>query len=405
MVLKPESLNDATRWGLNVLALLGCVLALHLGQSIIIPTIIALLLGAMLWPSVGWMHLRLRFSWGFACLLAVSGLIALIFFISIGFVVAVPKLLQDLPDLRNTEAQAEIYKLFRERVSTVAPLDEEYLPADAGKSRVFQYVKETVEGPYIREALVQTAYYSNLWFWEWVLIMFLLLFMLLEGPMLSRRLVDIFGPSEDAKAKAVHALTDMAHHVRTYLVWRTIVNFGVALLVGLIYQYIFHLRHAWTWASLTAILFYVPYLGPLAAGVFPVVEAFLVDSPLAALGVIGIYAVVITVEGYFVVPVVMGHSLDLNATTVMLACLFWDLVWGLPGLFLAMPLMAAIKAVCTNVPDLQPWAGLMSASRGGRLGVRSRPELYQPPADSTQILTDEEIRQLEAKRQSLADPS
>ena len=52
------------------------------------------------------------------------------------------------------------------------------------------------------------------------------------------------------------------------------------------------------------------------------------------------YTIVVTVEGYLIVPLVMGRSMDLNATTVMIACLFWDLVWGIPGLFLAMPIMA-----------------------------------------------------------------
>ena len=65
-------------------------------------------------------------------------------------------------------------------------------------------------------------------------------------------------------------------------------------------------------------------------------------------------------EGYLLVPVVMGRNMDLNATTVMLACLFWDLVWGTPGLFLAMPLMAAIRAICFHVPGWRPWANLMS---------------------------------------------
>jgi hypothetical protein len=53
--------------------------------------------------------------------------------------------------------------------------------------------------------------------------------------------------------------------------------------------------------------------------------------------------------------------MDLNATTVMLACLFWELVWGMTGLFLAMPIMAAVKSVCMHVPDWRPWANLMSA--------------------------------------------
>ena len=62
-----------------------------------------------------------------------------------------------------------------------------------------------------------------------------------------------------------------------------------------------------------------------------------------------------------IVPLVMGRSMDLNATTVMLACLFWELVWGTPGLFLAMPLMAATKSICDHVPGWKPWANLMSA--------------------------------------------
>jgi AI-2 transport protein TqsA len=72
---------------------------------------------------------------------------------------------------------------------------------------------------------------------------------------------------------------------------------------------------------------------------------------------------VVTVEGYLIVPLVMGRSMDQNATTVMIACLFWDLVWGFPGLFLAMPIMAGIRAVCLHTPGLRAWAYLMSTER------------------------------------------
>lgn len=391
-VIRTLNLSAATRWGLNLLALLGVIGAIHFGQSILIPTIIALLLAALLWPVVQFLHGGLRFSWTFACLLAVLGLVVLNLAITAGLFLAVPKILQDIPDLREEPQQKEVYALFRERVGSFIPFDDQYLPQNPDESRLYQGVQQSLNGPYLKEALYQIAIYGNLWFWEWVLIMFVLLFLLLEGPMLSRRVVEIFGPSESAKNKAVQALTDMASSVRSYLVWRTIVNFGMALVVGLIYQYGFHLKQAWTWAILTSVLFYVPYLGPLAAGVPPAVEAFLTVSPLAALGLLVIYGVLITIEGYFIVPVVMGQNMELNATTVMLACLFWELVWGLPGLFLAMPLMAAIKAVCRNMPDGQAWANLMSTSRGEiPLRPRSQPEIILAPLDATQILTADEI--------------
>src|SRR5262249_11213543 len=144
---------------------------------------------------------------------------------------------------------------------------------------------ETLSGTYVTNALWQLAYYGNLWLWQWVLIMFLLLFMLLEGPMLTRRLVEIFGPSEEAESQAVEAFTDMALQVRNYLVWRTIINFGRAWLVGMVYQGP-GLKQPWPWAILTAVFCYVPYIGPLAAGILPVIDAFVVLSPMYALAIL-----------------------------------------------------------------------------------------------------------------------
>jgi predicted PurR-regulated permease PerM len=132
--------------------------------------------------------------------------------------------------------------------------------------------------------------------------------------------------------------------------------------LGLIYQ-VAGLQHAWLWALLAAVLCYVPYIGTIIAGVPPVLDALLSGDPAGpfiALGIMVFYIALVTFEGYIVVPVLMGRQVNLNATTVMLACLFWFLVWGTPGLFLAMPLMAAVKAVCEQVPGWRPWANLMS---------------------------------------------
>ena len=65
-----------------------------------------------------------------------------------------------------------------------------------------------------------------------------------------------------------------------------------------------------------------------------------------------------------IVPLLMGRSMELNATTVMVACLFWELVWGMTGLFLAMPIMAGVKAICMHVPGWRPWANLMGTDHG-----------------------------------------
>ncbi len=67
----------------------------------------------------------------------------------------------------------------------------------------------------------------------------------------------------------------------------------------------------------------------------------------------------------------MGRSMDLNATTVLLACLYWHQVWGVAGLFLAMPLMAALKAICMQVEGWQGWGHLMGSGPAVELKIDS----------------------------------
>jgi predicted PurR-regulated permease PerM len=378
------NLSAATRWGINLLILLGAALALNLGRSIFIPTVIALLLAAMLWPGVLWLNRkgiplpglafrarfpwlatcvwRLRVPWSVSCAFAVTVLVAVAFGVTLAFGLAIPRVLQALPN--DDQKAQEFYSRFRLRLEKLSPgpLDPYYLPESAKDSAAVKYIRGALDPKnpqFVVNTLVSVGAVGGNWLWQSILIMFIMLFLLLEGPMLTRRLVEVFGPSADAQAKAMTALGDMATSIRVYLVWRTVINIIVAVVMGLIYQAA-GLTQAWIWALMTAILLYVPYLGTILAGIPPLLDAFVtLDSPWVAVGIMVFYVLFVTIEGYFIVPVVMGRSMDLNATTVMLSCLFWELVWGWAGLFLAMPLMAAIKSVCTHVPDGQAWANLM----------------------------------------------
>jgi AI-2 transport protein TqsA len=378
------NISTATRWGLNLLIILALIGALYLGRSIFIPTIIALLFAAMLWPGATYLNkkgvpipffawrsgfpwlgpclYRARIRWNAACVFLVGVLMTVALGVTFGFTLTIPKMLQALPT--DKEKAQEVYTRFRHRVESISPvpLDPTYFPQDVEKSNFIEPLRVALDpkqSSFIREALLSVGDYGVRWLVQWILILFLLLFLLLEGRMLSRRVVEIFGPSLAVQSKVGEALQDMATQIRVYLVWRTIINFAMALFLGTIYQ-ILGLSQPWTWALLTAILWYVPYLGPILAGGPPVLDAFVsCEPPWMAIGVLVFYILVVTVEGYLIVPVVMGRSMELNATTVMLACLFWELVWGTSGLFLAMPLMAAVKTICAHVPDWQAWANLM----------------------------------------------
>ncbi|HEY1378853.1 MAG TPA: hypothetical protein VGF55_18780, partial [Gemmataceae bacterium] len=71
------NLTTATRIGLNVLALLGGIVALRLGESIFVPLVIALLLATILWPSANRLNAFYRLPWPIACFGAVMVLVIL----------------------------------------------------------------------------------------------------------------------------------------------------------------------------------------------------------------------------------------------------------------------------------------------------------------------------------------
>jgi AI-2 transport protein TqsA len=360
------NLNLAARLGLNFVAFLGGVFILRLGSPIFLPLIFATIFATILWPSANRLHNFYRFPWSLACIVAVGGLLFFNLIVVAGLLLAVPRLLQSVPNPNNPNAQVQFYHEFRDQVKQLAPFKieeksfNEYLPADPKESRLFLTVKKTIEGEYIIQALLSALSYLSSYLWQFILVLFILLFLLMEGRMLTRRIVEIFGPSGDVQGKVVSALAAMSKVVRDFVVWRTLVNIGIAIVVGAVYTFL-GLRQGWVWGLLTGILCYIPYIGPIIAAGPPFLDALIHTSGGVALLAMIFYTGIIILEGYVIVPLLMGRHMDLNATTVMLACIFWDLVWGVPGLFLAMPLMGAIKAVCEHVPGWEAIANLMSA--------------------------------------------
>jgi predicted PurR-regulated permease PerM len=357
------NLSSATRIGLNVLALLGAAVALYLGQSIFIPLTISALLAVILWPAASWLHRRFKFPWFLACLTVILGLILANLLVFAGFALAVPSIMQELPNPRNPQEMRDIYQKAREALQPIAPqTTERILPKDPEESNVFNYTRQLLDGRYVTDQLINLSKIAGAWLVQSVIILFVLLFLLLEGQFLADRIKAIFGRGAVTEGQVANALAGMAEAIRQYLVWRTLVNIGLGLFLGVVYS-LLGLRQPWTWALLTAVLCYVPYIGTIIAGVPPILDALLHLGPWDAAIILVLYTVVVTVEGYLIVPLVMGRSMDLNATTVMIACLFWDLVWGFPGLFLAMPIMAGIRAICLHTPGLRAWAYLMSTER------------------------------------------
>ncbi len=108
------------------------------------------------------------------------------------------------------------------------------------------------------------------------------------------------------------------------------------------------------WVAITEL---IPYLGPWLGAIPPFLYA-LVVHPLSAVWVALLFLVIHQIEGHIVVPNVMGSALRLHPLLVIFGLLAGGEIYGLPGALVALPLLAAARAVWEffgERVELEPW--------------------------------------------------
>ncbi len=110
------------------------------------------------------------------------------------------------------------------------------------------------------------------------------------------------------------------------------------------------------WAVVMFLLTFIPVVGAIGAAL-PALMALLqfgsIGTPLVILVVLSVAHFILT---DIIETIMLGRSLNLNPMVIMVALTFWGLLWGIPGLFLAVPLTSAFAIACRNLAGLE-WLG------------------------------------------------
>jgi predicted PurR-regulated permease PerM len=185
-----------------------------------------------------------------------------------------------------------------------------------------------------------------------------LIFMLAGRGQLTVRIERSF-PLARAK-KIIQIIEKIDGQVQRYLVIKT----GISLLSGILVASvlgIFGVRFAIVFGAVTFFLNYIPSIGSVASIALAVLAAALqFGSLFPTLWIFIIITVVDIVLANVLEPKWMGAGLGLSPLAVLFALFFWAWLWGIPGMVLAIPLMAVIKIICSNVPNLEFIAQIMS---------------------------------------------
>ena len=109
-----------------------------------------------------------------------------------------------------------------------------------------------------------------------------------------------------------------------------------------------------------AILNIVPYIGGIIAIVLPMIIAFVTkDSLTYPLLVLLVYIFIQFIDNHFVIPNIVAKRVKLNALISIVVVLIGGALWGIPGLFLSIPMTAIIKVIFDHIEPLKPWGFLL----------------------------------------------
>jgi predicted PurR-regulated permease PerM len=180
-----------------------------------------------------------------------------------------------------------------------------------------------------------------------VLVLVVSIYMLLDLGRLRTKLDRRFPPREGELPLLLHVERSLVGYVKGQALLSLIIgaSAGIGLyLLGMLGWAEGMQNWALLFGAWVAFAELIPYLGPWLGAIPPLIYA-LVTDPVSALWVALLFLAIHQIEGHIVVPKVMGSALRLNPLLVIFGLLAGAEIYGLPGIFVALPLLAVMRAL------------------------------------------------------------
>lgn len=192
------------------------------------------------------------------------------------------------------------------------------------------------------------------------IVIIFVIFMLIAREDLRDRVIRLIGAGRINLT--TQAMDDAATRVSRYLIAQCIVNgtYGLAIGLGL---WLIGLTlgkgnpsfpNWFLWGILTAVLRFIPYIGPWIGAAFPILLSLAVYQGMAVpIAVIGMFLVIELLSNNLMEPWLYGSSTGVSSVAILVAAVFWTWLWGTPGLLLSTPLTVLIAVTGKYVPQLE----------------------------------------------------
>ena len=194
----------------------------------------------------------------------------------------------------------------------------------------------------------------------------------------KRRIVALAGPRFMRRRRAVRILRGVSCGMRQYLMMMMVSGLFVGVLTWLAFLAI-GFEQAAFWGVVAGVLSSVPYVGPFIVFVATGVMAFAQFNSLwMALVVAGTSLIITSIQGFGLLPWLVGRASQVNVPTLIVGIFFWAWLWGPWGVLFSAPITIICKVICDHVDYLRPIGTLLGtresldAERGDASSRRNR---------------------------------
>lgn len=349
--------NDATASSrlLTLIAIVVVIVGLYFGRQVLIPLALAVVLAFLLTPTVAWLE-KCRLGRVPAVLLVLALAFALA--TSLGWIVTgqLMDIVDQFPNYKsNIHDKIQSLRVpegsrLKNATNTVAELSNELSAASAsaedkgadkrnskassGRPISVQVTQAPSNAPEYLRAIVGPL--TGVFETSAMVIVFTL-FMMIKREDLRNRVIRLAGQGQ--LSVVTQALDDGSRRLSRYLLLQFVVNttYGIVFGSG---AYWIGIPHALLWGVLAALLRFVPYVGTPIAAAFPMCMALAVFPGWQQAGlIVGLFVVLELIVANIVEPWLYGSHTGISSLAILVAAVFWTILWGPVGLILSLSLI------------------------------------------------------------------
>ncbi|MBR2282258.1 MAG: AI-2E family transporter [Spirochaetales bacterium] len=174
----------------------------------------------------------------------------------------------------------------------------------------------------------------------------------------------LYSDNDRGKGKVSTVWDRIVRQVSRYISIKVFVSVITGILFYLI-AIVIKLDFALLWGVMAIIMNFIPTIGSILITVLMILMSLIQFAP--SLGPIIFVAVstilVQNIIGNFLDPKLSGNSLNLSPFIILVALAIFGFLWGIVGMFLAVPLLSVVQIICANVDYTRPVAMLISSGR------------------------------------------